>query len=167
MAKEVETRLIDDLVKAQTGERVLANQQVKFSVNDVQYEIDLTNDNAQEFFRLLKPYMAAATEVVVRKPAPRKPSAPRTAPTEKAASSTSSNRPRTDRERTDAMRTWAKLNGFRISDRGRIPGDVLSAYEEAGSPTLASLQAPTSVQDQEASEGFTPTAPSEDYSYAG
>ena len=166
MAKEVETRLIDDLVRAQTGERVLASQQVNFSVNDVRYQIDLTDDNAAEFFRIMKPYMAAATEVVVRKPAVRaKPATPRT--TEKTTTTSSSAKPRTDRERTDAIREWGRRNGHQVSERGRIPGSVLAAYEEAGSPTLADLQGLTSTDNSQVPEDFTPSAASEDYSYAG
>jgi hypothetical protein len=163
MAKEVETRLIDDLVKARTGERVLASQQVKFAVNDVKYEIDLTDDNAAEFFRMMKPYMAAATEVKIRQLPTRRPSAPR-APTEKVASSPST-KTRTDRERTDAIRLWAKNNNFQVSDRGRIPGTVLTAYEEAGSPTLDALHGGPSV-NHGTHEDFTPSA-GENYSYAG
>jgi hypothetical protein len=40
---------------------------------------------------------------------------------------------RASRSRPDsgAVREWAKQNGFDVSDRGRIPSRVISAYQEA------------------------------------
>ena len=40
---------------------------------------------------------------------------------------------RVSRSRPDsgAVREWAKQNGFDVSDRGRIPSRVISAYQEA------------------------------------
>ncbi|MDR2281383.1 MAG: Lsr2 family protein, partial [Gordonia sp. (in: high G+C Gram-positive bacteria)] len=32
---------------------------------------------------------------------------------------------------TRVIREWANANGFTVSDRGRIPADVLAAYEAA------------------------------------
>ncbi|MFP5348188.1 MAG: histone-like nucleoid-structuring protein Lsr2 [Actinomycetes bacterium] len=31
-----------------------------------------------------------------------------------------------------AVRTWARENGYEVSDRGRVPNAVVSAYQESG-----------------------------------
>jgi hypothetical protein len=33
-----------------------------------------------------------------------------------------------DREQNQAIRDWARKQGFKVSDRGRIPAEVLDAY---------------------------------------
>jgi len=40
-------------------------------------------------------------------------------------------RPVTDRERTTAIRGWAGEHGHKVADRGRIPANVIQAYEKA------------------------------------
>lgn len=36
---------------------------------------------------------------------------------------------RDERERTQAIRTWARIAGYTVSDRGRIPSHIVDAYE--------------------------------------
>lgn len=155
MAKEVETRLVDDLEKSRSGARVLASQTIRFAVNDTRYEIDLSEDNAAAFMRAVGPFMEAATVVPARKSGGGNNGGSRKA-TQKAPSTEARQpgRVRTDRDRTDAVRSWARQNGFQVSDRGRIPTEVLNAYEGAGSPTLDQLQS-------------TDTSYTSDMSYAG
>jgi hypothetical protein len=38
---------------------------------------------------------------------------------------------RVDREQTQAIREWARNNGHKVSERGRIPASVLEAYNSA------------------------------------
>ncbi len=33
-----------------------------------------------------------------------------------------------DREQNQAIRVWARKNGYEVSDRGRIPSEVVEAY---------------------------------------
>jgi hypothetical protein len=35
---------------------------------------------------------------------------------------------RSDREQTQAIREWARKNGHKVGDKGRIPAQVLEAY---------------------------------------
>ena len=37
-------------------------------------------------------------------------------------------KPSADREQSQAIREWARKRGLKVSDRGRIPGEVLDAY---------------------------------------
>jgi hypothetical protein len=36
-----------------------------------------------------------------------------------------------DKERTTAIREWARKNGHKVSERGRLSAAVLAAYEAA------------------------------------
>jgi hypothetical protein len=38
----------------------------------------------------------------------------------------------TDRERNTAIREWARQHGHKVADRGRIPANVIEAYDKAG-----------------------------------
>jgi hypothetical protein len=37
-----------------------------------------------------------------------------------------------DREQNQAIREWARKQGMKVSDRGRIPAEVLEAYHQQG-----------------------------------
>ena len=39
-------------------------------------------------------------------------------------------RPAIDREQNQAIRDWARKRGMKVSDRGRIPAEVLEAYHK-------------------------------------
>ena len=41
---------------------------------------------------------------------------------------------RVNRPDTKAVRAWAARNGYEVSERGRIPVSILTAYQEASSP---------------------------------
>jgi hypothetical protein len=46
------------------------------------------------------------------------------------AAATSARRPSIDREQNQAIRDWARKRGMKVSDRGRIPAEVLEAYHQ-------------------------------------
>jgi hypothetical protein len=110
VAKQVIHKLVDDL---DGGD---AEQTVKFSLDGVQYEIDLSSKNAAKLRDVFAPYAAAGTKVgrggvVVGGRAARGRGG--------AA---------VDREQNKAIREWAKKNGRDVSDRGRIPQEITDAY---------------------------------------
>jgi Lsr2 len=41
------------------------------------------------------------------------------------------------RERLNEVREWARRNGHSVSDRGRVNAEVLAAFENRGSATVA------------------------------
>jgi hypothetical protein len=45
-----------------------------------------------------------------------------------ARRSTRGRRPASSRQESTEIRTWAKANGIKVSDRGRIAADVLAQY---------------------------------------
>lgn len=110
MAQIREVRLIDDL----NGES--ADQTIEFGIDGRNYEIDLSEKNAGELRDALAAYVAAAR---------RSSSGPRR---RGGAATAGVRRPAIDREQNQAIREWARKRGMKISDRGRIPAEVLDTY---------------------------------------
>jgi hypothetical protein len=106
MAKTTITRLIDDL------DRGDADETVKFGLDGVQYEIDLSADNAAKLRDLLAPYVSAGSRLT-RGP---------------AGGRRRGGGPVVDRELNRRIREWARGQGSKISDRGRIPEDIVKQY---------------------------------------
>ena len=106
MAKQTTVILVDDLDGSE------ATEQVEFAVDGRSYEIDLSAENSAKLREVLEPYISAA-----RGRSRRRTSAPAAMP-----------RPVADREHNQAIRKWAAGQGMKISERGRIPSNVLEAY---------------------------------------
>lgn len=110
MATRTHITLIDDL----DGKD--ADETVPFSLDGVGYEIDLSNKNAQQ----LRAAFTRWTEKARR-------SGGRTARTRKSQSTTAQVR---GSERLSAVRSWARENGYTVSDRGRIATVIQDAYDQ-------------------------------------
>ena len=118
MAQQVRVDLIDDIDESE------ATQTVPFTLDGAIYEIDLSDDNAAHLRDAFAPFIAAGRRTGGRKTR----SAP---PNANGATGTP------DRERTRAVRAWARENGWPIADRGRIPTEVVTAYDTAQQPSAA------------------------------
>ncbi|MET7470242.1 Lsr2 family protein [Micromonospora sp. NPDC005686] len=110
MAKQIIHKLVDDL---DGGD---ADETVKFALDGVQYEIDLSASNAGKLRDVFAPYIANGTKVgrggvVVGGRAARG-----------RGGATA------DREQNRAIREWAKKAGKDISDRGRIPQEIVDEF---------------------------------------
>ena len=114
MAQKVIVELVDDL----DGTASEDISTVSFGLDGVDYEIDLTDDNASRLREGLASFVAAARRTGGR--IKRGPAANR-----------STTHPPADREQTKAIRAWARENGFELAERGRIPSNVFTAYEQA------------------------------------
>lgn len=86
---------------------------MQFSIGGEDYSIDLTEQNEAKFRDLLAPYIEKAERVGRQR-----------------GRSTSST-PRRSGGSNATMREWARANGYKVSDRGRIPADVVAAFEAA------------------------------------
>ncbi len=115
MARQVITTLIDDL------DGKPADRTVEFSLDGTNYTIDLSDANAGKLRKALDPYIAAGTRVG------RGGSANRAA----ARPVASTGRAGGDRDQNRAIREWATENGHQVSERGRIPQNVIDAYRAA------------------------------------
>jgi hypothetical protein len=111
VAKQTTVTLIDDIDGSE------ADEQVEFAIDGKSYEIDLSSANGSRLRDALAPFISAA-----RRSGGRRSSG--------TSSSTSPARPSTDREQNQAIREWAVQQGMKISERGRIPSNVLEAYHQ-------------------------------------
>jgi hypothetical protein len=109
MARQVITTLIDDL-DGKTADRT-----VEFSLDGINYTIDLSEANAGKLRKALDPYISAGTRL--GRGSGRIP-ARRATPSRTAGS----------RDENRLIREWAVANGHQISERGRIPQSVTDAY---------------------------------------
>jgi hypothetical protein len=112
MARQVITTLIDDL------DGKPADRTVEFSLDGTAYTIDLSEANAGKLRKALDPFISAGTRVG-RAGSARALSRP--APVRTAGS----------RDENRLIREWAVQHGHQISERGRIPQSVSSAYRAA------------------------------------
>lgn len=113
MAQRVTVQLVDDL----DGTAAEDISTVSFALDGVSYEIDLTEANAEKLRSGLEEFVNSARRIGGRVKRG-------TSPTKRPGSPAS-------REQTKAIRDWARQNGFELSDRGRIPANVIDAFEAA------------------------------------
>jgi hypothetical protein len=109
MAQKVQVILVDDI---DGGE---AEESVAFSIDGVNYEIDLSEGNAAALREALAPWVGHARRVGGRSGGGRRGSRGRSAA----------------KADLGDVRAWARDNGFSVSDRGRVSSEVMSAYEAA------------------------------------
>jgi hypothetical protein len=107
VARKIHVQLIDDV----SGED--AQETLRFSLDGVDYEIDLADENAAGLRGALAPFIAHGRRVR---------SAPGSRSTRTAPSS---------REETQRIREWAMASGYSPNSRGRISQDIKKAYDEA------------------------------------
>ncbi|MBA0052237.1 Lsr2 family protein [Streptomyces sp. AJS327] len=113
MAQKVVTIVTDDL----TGEESEDAKTVPFSVDGIEYEIDLSPESKDSLLEALGPFIQAGRRVRKSRGAvgsPRK----------------SAGRPQTNPD-TAKIREWAKEQGYEVNERGRIPAGIQDAYAKA------------------------------------
>jgi Lsr2 len=81
-----------------------------FSLDGRDYEIDLCEKHSQKFDEVLSRFAEKARKVTSRVGKPKR-------------------RTTAHRQRSADIRTWAKQSGMDVSDRGRIPANVIAKYE--------------------------------------
>jgi hypothetical protein len=109
MVQRTVTIYTDDLTGAE-GEDIATHA---FSVDGVNYEIDLGPDNYQKLLDALGPFMGAGRKAG-------RGGARRTA-----------KRPGAGGSDAAKVREWAKSQGIEVNTRGRIPADLMEKYEAA------------------------------------
>jgi hypothetical protein len=117
VAQRVQVLLVCDL----HDEEVEGSETVAFGLDGASYEVDACEEHAAALRDAFAPYVGAARRAG-RAPA----AAPRRA--RPAASGASSSGSRQD---VQDIREWARANGHAISERGRLPGAVVAAYQQA------------------------------------
>ncbi|HEX2361329.1 MAG TPA: Lsr2 family protein [Jiangellaceae bacterium] len=106
MAQKVQVILVDDIDGGK------AEETVSFSLDGVSYELDLSKKNAAKFRDSLAQYVGSARKTARRGRA-----------RGQARGGRGSN--------TAAIRQWARDQGMKVSDRGRVPAEILAKYDAA------------------------------------
>lgn len=114
MAKKVTVTLVDDV----DGE-ASADETVEFGIDGVTYEIDLSSKNAEKLRGQLSVWVDHSRRVSGRRRSRGGSALPRRS------------RASIDREQSVAIREWARKNGHNVSSRGRIPAEVVDAFNAA------------------------------------
>jgi hypothetical protein len=131
--QRVEVRLEDDL----TGGP--ADETVKFGLDGMDYEVDLSTRHAAEFRRLLAPFVERA-----RRARPQR--------------SRAMARTAASRERSRQIRAWAEQQGFAVAEHGRLPSNIIQEYDIAhGGQQPAEPTAPRPAGRKVAPERATTT----------
>ncbi len=107
MAQKIQTTVVDDIDGSPAAETVT------FGYQGRTYEIDLSAPNAARLRSVLQEYADHARRAATRQ-----------------AGGTGS-RTAASRRRTVAIREWARASGRQVSDRGRIPQQVVDEYHAA------------------------------------
>lgn len=89
-----------------------ATQTVQLGYQGAQYEVDLSDKNAEKLAKALEPFLEAGRRVGGRR---------RGAARASVAADVSSS----------AIREWAITNGYEVSARGRVSAAIREAYEAA------------------------------------
>ncbi|MEG9250344.1 Lsr2 family protein [Arthrobacter sp. Soc17.1.1.1] len=111
MAQRVHIELVDDL----NGE--IAQETVRFGLDGVEYELDLTTENAATFRSAVSEYADKGRKVTGGRPGRR---------------SQRGNLPgNSRREEVQRIRQWAEENGHNPSSRGRVSQSIVDAYNAA------------------------------------
>jgi len=108
MAQKTMVVLEDDI---EGGE---ADETVRFSLDGVSYEIDLSDKNATKLRDDFAKYTGQGRRLGGR-----------------SARGRGAGNRGAGRNRSAQVREWARSQGLKVSDRGRIPADILNQYEAA------------------------------------
>ncbi|WP_309130344.1 Lsr2 family protein [Brevibacterium sp.] len=112
MAREMRLVLTDDLDGSE------ASETVRFSIDQGTYELELSSENAEKLRETFAPYVERARRVADSGGSGRRGGS--------RSSGSASKR------NTTKIRKWAQANGYQLGDRGRIPAEIVEAYEASG-----------------------------------
>jgi nucleoid-associated protein Lsr2 len=111
VAQRTIVELVDDIDGSE------ASESLSFSLDGVEYSIDLSQDNASELRERLAVFVAKAQRVGGRK--------------QRGSGAKTAVQAGGDRAQNQAIREWARGQGKRISDRGRIPAELVAEFQAA------------------------------------
>jgi Lsr2 len=109
VAQKTVVTLVDDL---DGGE---ADETVSFGLDGTSYDIDLSSSNAAKLRDALARYVGSARRSSGR------------------SSGGGRGRARRSSGNSAAIRAWAREQGLKVNERGRIPADIVTQYEKAHS----------------------------------
>ena len=121
MAKRTVHMLVDDIDGTE------ADETVRFGIDGIQYEIDLSKTNAEKMRGVLARYVDAGAKLGRAGAPAARTAAPRGRGLAGRTTATA------DPDQNRAIREWAQSKGITVSDRGRIKQEIIDRYHaEAG-----------------------------------
>ncbi|MFC0437376.1 Lsr2 family protein [Kutzneria buriramensis] len=111
MAQKTIVELVDDLDGGK------ADESLTFSLDGVEYAIDLSAKNAGKLRDALAQFVGHAQRVGGRK--------------QRGAGTRTPVKAGGDKAQNQAIREWARSQGKQISDRGRIPAELIAEFQAA------------------------------------
>lgn len=109
MAKQTHEVFIDDIDGTEGA------QTVQFGFDGQDYEIEISQAHLDQLTEALAPFIEHGRKV--RRAGSRRATQPKDTPSARAGAT--------------AVREWAAAEGLEVNPRGRIPGEVLAAYDKA------------------------------------
>ncbi|GGP71930.1 histone-like nucleoid-structuring protein Lsr2 [Streptomyces melanogenes] len=109
MAQKIVTIYTDDL----TGEESAEATTHQLVIDGVAYEVDLGPDSYDKLMEAVGPFLKAGRRV--------RGNRAKSAPSRHAGGN----------KDTAEIRAWAKAQGYKVNDRGRVPADIREAFEKA------------------------------------
>ena len=109
MAQKVQVLLVCDICEGGKP----GTETIGFGMDGASYEIDLCDKHAKGLRDSVAQYVGAA----------RRASSGRGRGRGRASGA--------DRQRTQEIRAWARKKGIKVSERGRLSGDIVAQYEAA------------------------------------
>lgn len=107
MAQKIHVTLVDDIDQSPAEENIM------FGLDGINYEIDLSADNAAQLREALAKYIASGRRAGGRAVRGRGPAAPKV------------------KSDVSEIREWARNNGYDVHERGRIQAEIRDAYHAA------------------------------------
>jgi hypothetical protein len=123
-------QLLDDLDGTPAGETML------FSIDGIDYEIDLSDVNAAQVREQFGRLTAAGRRIGTVKH-PRGQAVKRHAPKPPVPAPVNGKSGPARRDELLKIREWAAAQGIAVPDRGRMPGHIIEAYNEANGDTVS------------------------------
>jgi hypothetical protein len=123
----VAQRTVVQLVSDWSGEEIDEGQgrTIVFAYDGAEYSIDLTEEEGEHLDELMGEYISVAAKISGGRRSSRRVS--RSGPQGGSPASNGSGA----KPDLDAVREWARAQGYEVSDRGRIKGEVMEAFQAA------------------------------------
>ncbi|RSM88239.1 hypothetical protein DMH25_41215 [Streptomyces sp. WAC 01325] len=106
MVQKIVTVYTDDLTGVESDEV----QRHTFSLDGVNYEIDLVSDNYDRLFEALAPFIDKGRK------------------TGRAGGGRQARKVPADGPSAEELRAWARKHDYQVNDRGRVPSAIREAY---------------------------------------
>ncbi len=119
MAKKTLVETFDDVSGERIDTQIVPDPTITFAIDGVEYEIDLGAKNRDKFYAIFEPYVQAARKVGGR--------------TRRTSTGVAAKPSGLSKVEIVKIRDWAQEEGLKVSARGRLPKELVDAYQKRNS----------------------------------